>query len=334
MFEIESSWAGYHVNSGLLDVYGRSQYSALTEAMLDGIRTRFGRPIALLAPTEPKYRSMLEHEFACSVDNPPSALDMRATTGFDLVLGPTQFADHVARRNGRSDYLLYVRSSDPIETLRSASAEAVAHPLLADASLRRTIRGATLTVNIDAPDLPKDDPCRINDSKAYLPALGLGSLVTSEAELAEVHAALGPGPLRVKPMRGAYGCYGHLVGELADGRFRKAFRAGLRRWGSFIVQREIAAPRIDNSTDGCRYVFMDRVFVGVVDGRRQFFGGHRLYLPADGVEAWRGRLHVGPDTVFATIDAELASDTGASVGTVPAGSAVCGDIDGHKGINR
>ena len=300
VFEIENSWAGYWVSDRAGARRRRSRYSIMSRALLDGLRARHGRPIALAATTEPKYRSVLAAELGRDADAAPSAREVRELTGFDLVVGPAELAA-LLLEDDPGGPLFYVRASATPDQLRGdPGCGARAPSVLEDPELRRRLRRRSLSLNLDDPTLGPRDPARINDSKAYLERMGLGRVVDSESALVEAPGFERTERLRVKPLLGAYGCYGHASGAWSEKRFRNGFRAALARWGSLVVQPELAPP-VAVAVDGARLVYMDRVFVGHVRGRAEFLGGHRLFLPADDPEARKGRLHVTPGAALAEI---------------------------------
>ena len=126
---------------------------------------------------------------------------------------------------------------------------------------------------------------------AYLESQGIDP---KEAESGEIH-------LRAKPAKGAYGCYGHVVGALTDGDFRSGLRRNMRRRGHYVVQLEMDRPTITNMVNGVAYTYIDRNFFGIVHGQPQFLGGFRSMMPLDSIEAQKGRNHGNASTVTAEI---------------------------------
>lgn len=302
IFEIENSWAAYRTHARSIPEDDGPSYPTLSLRVLDGLRERFGRPVALVADTAEKAQAMLEAEFGRAAGEWPEPEEVRRTTGFDAFFGPDELGRRLA--DGPSEHLLYVRASDPVDALRAETVRpSPRRPLLEDATTRRRLREAALTPNIDAPHWTPDDPRRMNDTKHYLPAMGMGQLIEREEDLARACERYGDVRLRLKPAQGSYGCYGHLSGHRSDKRFRYAVRQGLRRWNRFVAQPEREASVAVNRRDDVEYEFMDRVFCGIVDGRPAFLGGHRLFLERASAEARRRRLHIVRDTVFAEIAA-------------------------------
>lgn len=186
IFEIEGSIAGYGILGGLFsDAWGKEW-----QAALDRVREAYQKPILLLAPTEQKYRGMLGFEFGLSEEEiasgvRPTREQIKETTGFDDFYGPDEYREYLdnAPRDENDlpvDHpLLYVRASDPVEKLKNPNV-AVEHPLFSDKWTRRVTRAFTLTPNIDDPDSPKSQ--HINDTKSYMPALGLGVEVSPDKQ--------------------------------------------------------------------------------------------------------------------------------------------------------
>ena len=66
-------------------------------------------------------------ENVCSIGLPDD--EVLRLSGFNALWGPQQFLDHLVEHGGECAYLLYVRSSDPIQKLRRPE-ECIEHPLL------------------------------------------------------------------------------------------------------------------------------------------------------------------------------------------------------------
>jgi len=315
IFEIENSLALYHLLDRICDHRNgkRSFYSKGIRAMLNSLRERFGKPIALLAVTRQKYEAMLATEFGKTDGETLSDAEVFDLSGFDKFFSPEEFREYTTANSRDSRYLLYVRASDPIEKLKRPDTS-VEHPLLEDPEMRRIIKRFAITFNVDDPIWPIGDPRRINDTKQYLPPLGMAFEVVDEAELysAEFEKYLrstgiahdsidnSQQVLRAKPAQGTYGCYGHERGLATEGSFRRKVRYGIRQRGPYLIQPEHPAPTVLNKADGREYAYIDRVFFGMLHSP-QFLGGFREFLPADSQEAKAGRLHGNRDTIFAEI---------------------------------
>lgn len=335
IFEIENSLAMYQLLERIFSEHGeRTQWSTRFRTSLDDLRKRHGKPIALLAVTDEKYVAMKETEFGKRADEALSSDEVLALSGFDHFFGPQDFLEHVHARDGNCDYLLFVRSSDPVDKLRKPEF-AVEQPLLGDPRIRRIIKAHALTFNVDAPDM--EPSARINDTKEYMltmdmayPAETQDDILTPEfttylaqgktytdftgERLSEKFTAYlesqginaenvrnGDTPLRGKPMKGTYGCYGHVTGTLRDGKFRNLLRTNLRKRGSYVIQPEMEAPVIVNASDGRAYTYIDRNFFSTNGRDYQFIGGLRSLMPVDSPEAQKGRNHGNNSTVWAEI---------------------------------
>ncbi len=339
IFEIENSIAMYHIFESVFEKNGTSRFRTGWRAALADIRRAYDRPVALLACTEGKYEAMLGVEFGREGEWPAlSDEKVREITGFDRYFGPREFREYIARNDGKCDYLLFVRASDPVSRLRNPGGPAESS-LLLDSRLRRIIKEHSLTFNVDNPDWSMSDPRRINDTKAYMPLIRMAISVESDTDIYtpefQQHLrkkkafatfasgrrlsptftagikSLGVNPdmveagssiLRFKPMRNAYGCYGHLHGSLTDTEFRRELRVQMRKRGPYVVQPEILNPTI--SGNGHTYIYMDRNFMTCINGSIHFIGGFRMLMPIDSWEARLGRNHGSRYSVWAEIDCE------------------------------
>lgn len=338
IFEIENSLAMYQLLERIFSSNARdSFFKPRFRAALNDLRRRFGIPVALLAVTDQKHAAMMESEFGRQEGESLSDTEVRDLSGFDRFFGPQEFRDYLVANGGRCGYLLYARTSDPVAKLKKPNVS-VDHPLLGDPEMRRLIKAHAVTFNVDDPQWSSGDPRRINDTKGYMPTMGMGFPIAAEIDflssafvehlsrknglkngfsgerlnpefvqylraqrLDPDAVATGQVVLRGKPLKGAYGCYGHVSGNLMEGDFRSDLRRNLRARGGYILQPELAMPRITNSQDGGRYAYIDRNFFGMVDGRPVFLGGFRSLMPLDTTEAQKGRVHGNEDTVWAEI---------------------------------
>ena len=308
IFEIENSLAMYQL---LAKLFCRDEKSSFFEinfrAVLDDLRRRFNKPIALLAVTKHKYDAMLESEFGYSVDGQPTNDKVKELSGFDTFFGPEQFRQHLKDNNGECGYLLYVRSSDPVGKLKDPSF-IVEHPLLDDKDMRRVIKANALTFNVDAPEM--EYVKRINDTKSYMAPMGMAFEITSMDDLysSEFNAYLGrhgldskTAILRCKPAKGTYGCYGHLRGILTERKFRGELKQNLSNRKCYVIQPEVETPVVTNKIGGITYTFIDRNFFGVIGEKLEFLGGFRNLIPVDTQEARMGRIHGNRSAVYAEI---------------------------------
>ena len=333
IFEIDNSLALYQLLEGLFPAGGQSNSRRGWRAALDSLRKQLGRPIAVLAVTEQKYHDILASEFGKKAGEALSDDEVLRLSGFNALWGPQQFLDHLARHRGECTYLLYVRSSDPIQKLRRPE-ECIEHPLLGDDDLRRIIKANSVTLNIDNPEWAVSDPRRINDTKCYLPAIGTafriqspvftprfeqhlrakrpyvdysGARLSSEFIQGIISLGLDPAAvelgrqmLRYKPARGCYGCYGHIRGVLTDHGIRRELRRELLRRGAYVAQPERDPLLVADRSDR-RFVGVDKVFLAYLDSQPAFIGGFRTLLPADSVDDRKGRNHGAGPTIWAEI---------------------------------
>lgn len=315
IFEIENSIAMYSLleyffSDGTQDTLFKRQF----RAGLDDIRQKYGRPIALLAVTDQKYQAMRETEFGKRDGEPLTDQEVMEYSGFDRFFSPEEFKKHIEENGGQSDYLLYVRSSDPVAKMKRPDL-VIDKELLADDNLRRIIKANALTFNIDNPNLPIGDSRRINDTKEYLGAMGMAFTVFYGEDLTSpefnfylrsqgvdpAQVESGQRLLRAKPMKGTYGGYGHFRGTLGDVRFRRDLRDALLKRGAYVVQPELQNPTITNQDDGRTYMYIDRVFFSSDGQNYRFMGGERTLMPIDSIEAQNNRVHGNSSSVYAEI---------------------------------
>ncbi len=314
-FEFENSLAMYQL---LERIHSRDGETTLFDrefrASLDDLRLKHGKPVALLATTDQKYQAMRESEFGKMGDEPVSDDEVRELSGFDKFFGPAEFLDHLSQTGGESQYLLYVRSSDPVAKLRKPDL-VVPNPLLEDDDIRRVIKANAITFNADDTRWSPNDSRRINDTKGYMTEMGMAFDVHAEEDLSTAQfrqylLANGATPedfdagtarIVAKPMRAAYGGYGHHRAAFGNKKFRTDLRQGLRKRGPYVVQPEMQTPVIVNTTDGRRYTYIDRNFFATDGERMRFMGGFRSLMPLDTQEAERGRVHGNGSTVWAEI---------------------------------
>lgn len=335
IFEIENSLAMYQLVERVFSSNGQdSFFKKRFRASLNEVRQQYGMPIALLAVTDEKYQAMRESEFGKRPQDSLSDAEVIRLSGFDRFFGPKEFQEYVAQNRGECHYLLYARTSDPVTKLKKPDAS-VEHPLLGNPDMRRLIKAHTLTLNIDAPEMVHTE--RINDTKEYMPCMGMAFRTDVFTDIitpgliahmsqgrayadyscdrlsrnfttymkiqgfdpAEVES--GEIILRAKPMKGAYGCYGHVSGELTNMKFRNELRSNLRKRGPYVLQHEMRVPVIINKTDRREYAYIDRNFFAFTSEQPRFLGGFRSLMPVDSTEAQKGRIHGNSSTIWAEI---------------------------------
>lgn len=337
IFEIENSLAMYSLSQEVFSNGAASQFKKGFKKSLDELRTRYNRPIALLAVTEEKYEAMRATEFGKTMDDPLSDEEVKNMSGFDRFFGPGGFIKHLRSNGGQCQYLLYVRCSDPTRKLKKPD-EVVEHPLLDNPEIRRVIKECSVTVNIDSPKWNGNDPRRVNDTKLYMPAMNMGYSVLDESflwnkefndfisiprkryrdfvgerlseDFINFLASLGVNyqdvenglcMLRAKPALATYGCYGHLRGCLNDAEFRKELRRLMRKRSGYIIQPEMNVHQSCDSETGMQYAYIDRNFFSITSGAPVFIGGIRNFTPTTSAEAVSGRGHAHSTTIFAEI---------------------------------
>ncbi|PKL36384.1 hypothetical protein CVV38_00540 [Candidatus Peregrinibacteria bacterium HGW-Peregrinibacteria-1] len=337
IFEIENSLAMYQLLGKMFSngLNGESNFSLRFRDLLNEIRLRHNMKIALLAVTDDKHRGMRELEFGKRDGEMLADDEVVALSGFDKLMGPSEFLEHLEANNGVSDYLLYVRSSEPIAKLRNPKIE-VANPLLAIDKIRRAIKAKALTFNVDAPGMDFDR--KINDTKAYLSVMGMGYDIGTELDLystgfsghikrerayadyekgarlsdtfvgflegrevCPLKVETGETQLRAKPMKASYGCYGHVRGALNDSKMRSALRKGISTRGAYVIQPEFEIPTVIDESSGTTYAYVDRNFMGMANGKPTFIAGFRSLMPTSSEEFKAGRNHGNGDTVHAEI---------------------------------
>lgn len=262
--------------------------------------------------------------------------EVQSISGFDAFFGPDEFKKHLEENGGNAQFLLYVRSSEPVDKLRNPKIE-VEHPLLTNRETRRIIKANTITLNIDIPGSSFDT--RINDTKEYLEKIGMAFNAKSVSDLFSsdfaVHLAQekpykdyldgdrlsnefvkylesqeldtqmverGETELRTKPMKASYGGYGHVVGPLSDKEFRQKLKRNIRDRGAYVIQPEMAVPVIEDNATGNTYKYIDRDFFSFIDGQPQFLGGVRVLMPTGSTESEARRIHGHVKAVYAEIN--------------------------------
>lgn len=313
IFELEPSWAFYGGLAKMFDVFngGPSYYALKADELLSKIREKTKKKIVLLAVTQKKYDAMLGVEFGLS-DRKPTPEEVKLISGFDEFWGPSDFLGYFKRNsdleNVSSEYLFNVRPSDPIEKLKNPKLE-VDHPLLSDSKIREFLKRYTLTLNIDNPEWEIGSKKKINDTKYYLPSMGMGYLLETSHDvkkLAEFSEYMSKNNakktiFRAKPAQGTFGCYGHISGSFLDKQFINQLEKAILLRGAYIIQPEREAPLL--KIQGEEYFFLDRVFVGwdFMENKPMWLAGHREMLPKLSDEGKSRRLHMNHVTVTAEI---------------------------------
>jgi hypothetical protein len=327
IFEIENSLANYQLLQRIHARDGQdTAFNRHFRESLDEVRRTYGKKIALLAVTDEKYDAIKATEFGVAAEAPLSDEAVMRLSGFDRFFSPAAFRQHMEETGGDSEYLLYVRSSDPVDKLRKPDT-VVDTTLLEDDFMRRVIKANALTLNIDRPDLPLGDGAKINDTKAYMIPMGMAyradapedvysveqsgvSVITLNSEFQDYLLGQGVDPEAVhsgqlqfhaKPMQAAYGCYGHVSVRTHKRNDRRKLQAGMRERGPYVVQPTIPTPTIRDANGGDSYLFIDRNFFRTDGSAYQFMGGFRSLMPIESTEAQKGRVHGNKASVWAEI---------------------------------
>ncbi len=317
IFEIENSIAMYQLLEKLFSRNGKdSLFKTRFRAILNNLRQKFGKPIGLLALTKEKYDAMLSSEFGKLHGEQITDWEVKDLSGFDTFFGPQQFRNHLIVNNGQCKYLLYIRSSDPVYKLKKPDL-VVNHTLLSDSNMRREIKANALTLNVDAPEM--EYAKRINDTKDYMVEMAMAFPVTSIEDLYSDRfktyliaqgidpkdVASGKAAIRCKPAKGTYGCYGHISGSLINRDFRRELKKNLNLRGNYIAQPEMTTSVVINTdsrdTENKEYAFIDRIFLGMIDGHPRFIGGIRNLISTKTVEARKHRIHGNHSAIWAEI---------------------------------
>ena len=309
VFEIDDSLAMYNLMRGIHSGYKPSAFKMNFDAALTEVRNRAARPIAILATTTEKYHAIMQTELGIMDGSIPSTEYVQNTIGFDKVFGPEEFKEHLATNDGKSLYLLYVRASPPVHTLKNADVES--SELLTNHEYRRIIRANALTINIDNPQADSMGLTIVNDSKASLPDMGMGFRINTTAdirtkEFIKWNKRVGidlATPVRAKPVYGAHGAHGAFTTRIQTmAKPESKLEKAIEKWGAYLIQPEIKATEIHNTTNAITYGFVDRLFVySRPDGSTEFLGGLRNFIPTSSHEAKKNNYHGNSDAVWGEI---------------------------------
>lgn len=328
IFEIENSLAMYGTMERINSQNGeQTRFDLVFRTSLDVLRETYGKKVALLAVTEQKYQAMKESEFGKVGNEAVTDEDVYRISGFDKFFSPQEFLEHVTEKDGDSDYLLYVRSSDPVSKLKNPNLH-IDIPLLENDETRRIIKAYSITYNIDNPNEPVGSPKRINDTKAYLAPMGMAyrvdhvedafttinrpndTLVTLNPGLAEYLKSQGMDEevvnsgnvtIHAKPLQGTYGCYGHISLRTERNKDRKELRDSLKSRGPYVIQPKLKTPVVVDSKTQQAYTYIDRNFFWTDGNTTVFMGGFKHMMPLEHTEAKSGRIHGNGATHWAEI---------------------------------
>ena len=342
IFELENSLAMYQL---LSVVFSRNweptRFWETFRWLLDKLREKHWKPIALLAVTQEKYEAMLLSEFWSDSQNitPDKVKDL---SWFDAFFWPEQFQRMLDENGWKCPYLLYTRSSLPVSQLRNPEDNWHAS-ILDDDNLRRIVKENSITYNVDSSSMAYSD--RINDTKEYQQEMWIAFWFDSIDELFTKefleHLRNGKQPkvwtlyssyswprlsekfrefiekrwvdstlvdnweikLRFKPMKEAYWCYWHLSGSLDDKKLRAELSRNLRRRWSYVVQVDMLQPKISDEADEREFTYIDRVFfwINPQNWAPTFMWWFRSLMPLDTEEAKKWRNHWNSETQWVEI---------------------------------
>lgn len=336
IFEIENSIAHYGF---LSEIHGSpdqpTPWGQQFKSSLNELREQTGKKVALLAVTEEKYESMQRVEFGHSKEEPATDAEVRARSGFDKFFGPEEYQAYVSDCEARGiepEYLLFVRSSPGRAAL--ARGQYNESSILDDDHLRQIIKKYAITLNIDNPAWPLGDPRRINDTKRWMEALGMGVVFTQQSDLYEVgktrsHEAppvtftpklaeflrqagvaqeqieQNTAVIRTKPVQGT-GAYGNQTTNPRRRDDRQDLKSLMKRFGPYVVQPHMETPVVTDETTGRSYQEIHRVFFRATpqpDGtvKYEFMAGFASLMPMDSEEARAGRNHGNSETVWGRV---------------------------------
>lgn len=315
IFEIENSLAMYQLLEKLFsNGHHQTFFKRHFRESLKRLRAIHNRPIALLAVTEQKYNAIKKVEFGKQADELLTDEEVKKLSGFDRFFGPKEFKRYLTQNKKKCRYLLYARTSYPVDKLKNPVIQ-IENPLLENKDIRKIIKANSITFNIDNPAWETGSSKRISDTKAYLPLMGIGYKINSYENLDTLEftnylLSYGIHPLKIisrevklraKPLQGTYGCYGHIRGLPNNRDFKRALKGGLQKRGPYIIQPEMETPVLSDKSDKNTYTYIDRLFFSFNNGQPLFLGGLRILMPLSSREAQNGRIHANNLTVFAEI---------------------------------
>lgn len=331
IFEIENSIAMYQLLENIFSYNGEETYfNTIFRKTLDTIKKKTWKKIYLLAVTQEKYKAMLKSEFGKSDWENITSEEVNKLSWFDWIIWPDEFRK-IVEEDWDFPYLLYVRSSEPVEKLRNPDIR-IENPLLDDKNYRKIIKANSLTMNIDRTDSSQDE--RINDTKEYMfsmsmayECLSMNDIYSQEyieakdktifewnklsTKFEEFIKKIWVNPddiksgkikLRAKPTKGAYGCYWHVSWDINKKEFRQQLGRNLRKRWQYTIQCEMNNLLMTNKIDGAQYQVIHRNFF-TTDGNKKisFAWGFASFLPIHSKEAKSWRNHGSQQTIYAPI---------------------------------
>ena len=167
-FEFENNIAMYGLNSRLWP-YGTTNQT--WHMMLDTVRAKTGKKVAVLAGSEDKLSEMIVSELGI-VKGPVTPEITKSITGFDAYIDPDTLSEQLQRYNGADcDYVLYGRTSMPKSWLADPSSK-VEMSKWQDPSLVQFARKFALTHNFDLSSTHLTDSHLLTDTKEAMVRIG------------------------------------------------------------------------------------------------------------------------------------------------------------------
>lgn len=273
---------------------------------LDFLRQKFGMPIARLATTDFEFQEICRNDLRLSSLQQPTDHAVKGITGFDAILNPSQFVNHLRSNKGTSKYLLYVKK--PTYYYDSCDS------LLLDRDIRRAIRQHSLTQEIHHPFLAHEKYHQQNTR--LMMSMGVGMLCRSAKDLFtdeflltqtwgvradELIEDLGIDVLKsefktylinhhTQPESVVRGMKKILATPIFDGRKKmcmsfskdvhiKKLLSSFRTYGEHMLQTYNPLSTLVNSDTGISYQYFDRIFMCLKEGKPSFMYGLRPFIP-------------------------------------------------------
>lgn len=180
VFEFEANIAAYGLNSRL---WPDGTTNQTWHTVLEVVRQRTGKNVAVLAGTEQKLDEMIKYEMGINRDQLTSDEAVRAMTGFDAFLGPSDLVSLYKQNQGIDcPYVFFGRTSRPKSWLRNPDSQ-IDEGFLANTEILRYVRAHAITHNFDDPTLRINHPSIIMDTKEALVLAGAAYSVTQPSDI-------------------------------------------------------------------------------------------------------------------------------------------------------
>lgn len=338
VFEIENSLAMYQLLERMFTLdCSESNFKKNFRFIIDSIRKKYNKPIALLAVTDEKYLEMKANEFWKNSDDDLSPKEVSELSGFDYLLSPSQFQELAEGYKDDFPYLIFARTSLPVSVLKKPTIESPTS-LLNNDVYRSIIKKNSITYNIDAPEFWSDK--KINDTKKYLSLMNMAYDIWDRKDIfsdefntflekwwayndykwdrlsqwfydfiisqwvTPEKVALWNTKIRCKPLDESYWCYGHLSFALNDAEKRSRLGKEIKNRWKYCIQIEMNMPEVQNASwDSIQYSYIHRNLFGIDAGSWEplFMWWVVCYMPIDSKEAEQWRNHWNNKVVYAEI---------------------------------